>query len=82
MLITIDGLGNHAQAITYYDKALAIDPRFVADLTTKGNFLNSIGNYKLANTYFDKALALAINPKKVAALPGKKNNLSGSAAQL
>jgi tetratricopeptide (TPR) repeat protein len=52
---------------------LAIDPRYIADLTTKGNFLNSIGNYKLAITYFDKALA--INPKNVSALNGKKQAL-------
>ena len=47
-------LGNYTKAITYYDKALAIDPRYIADLTIKGNFFNSLGNYRLAITYFDK----------------------------
>jgi tetratricopeptide (TPR) repeat protein len=33
-----------------------------------------LGNYRLAITYFDKALA--INPKNVAALTGKKQALA------
>ncbi len=32
----LDGLGNHAEAIQYYDKALAIDPHFVLALNGKG----------------------------------------------
>jgi tetratricopeptide (TPR) repeat protein len=63
-------LGNYTVAITYYDKALAVDPKNAVALTYKGNFLIGIGNYKLANMYFDKALA--INPKNVDAATGKR----------
>ncbi len=33
--IALDILGNHTGAIAYYDKALAIDPKNVAALTSK-----------------------------------------------
>ena len=45
-----------------------------SDLTHKGNFLIGIGNYKLTTMYFDKALA--INPKNIAAITGKKQALA------
>ena len=42
---TLNGLGYHTQAIQYYDKALAIDPKYVDALSGKGNALNDLGNY-------------------------------------
>jgi tetratricopeptide (TPR) repeat protein len=36
----LDHLGNHTKAVTYYDKAISIVPRYIADLTHKGNFLS------------------------------------------
>ena len=48
--------------------------RYIADITHKGNFLIGIGNHKLATMYFDKALA--INPKNIAAITGKKQAIA------
>jgi tetratricopeptide (TPR) repeat protein len=70
----LDKIGNHTKVVIYYDKALAINPRYIVDLTHKGNFLVGIGNYKLATMYFDKALA--INPKNIATITGKKQALA------
>ena len=54
----LDNLGNHTEAVVYYDKALVTDPRYIPDLTNKANFLDKIGNYNLAIIYYDKALAI------------------------
>ena len=51
-------MGNHTQAIQYYDKALAIDPNYKYALNNEGNALNSLGNYTQVIKYFDKALAI------------------------
>ena len=60
---SLDGLGNHTGAIAYYDKVLAIDPKYVFALTSKGIALDNLGNYTGAIAYYDKALA--IDPKNV-----------------
>jgi len=70
----LDKLGNHTQAVFYYDKAKATDPRYIPDLTNKANFLDKIGNYKLAIIYYDKALA--IDPKNIDAIKGKQQTLA------
>jgi tetratricopeptide (TPR) repeat protein len=70
----LDKLGNHTQAVSYYDKAMATDPRYIPALTEKGDFLEKIGNYKLAIVYYEKALA--IDPKNVDALTGKEHALA------
>jgi tetratricopeptide (TPR) repeat protein len=49
--------------MTYYDKALAIDPHNVNALNNKGAALYNLGNYTGAITYYDKALA--IDPHKL-----------------
>jgi tetratricopeptide (TPR) repeat protein len=59
-------LGNYTAAITYYDKALLIDPKLKDALNFKGVALAGLGNYKEAIAYYDKALAR--DPKLVAAL--------------
>ena len=51
-------LGNYTGAITYYNRALAIDPSVVFASYDKGNALEALENYSDAITYFDKALAL------------------------
>ena len=66
----LDKLGNHTQAIFYYDKAKATDPRYIPDLTNKANFLDKIGNYNLAIVYYDKALAIESN--NIDAIKGKQ----------
>ena len=62
-------------AITYYDKALAIDPNFEDALNGKGVALKNFGNYNEAITYFDKALA--IDPNDNMALNGEGLALAG-----
>ena len=67
--LALDNLGNYTQAIQYYDKVLAIDPKYVAALNNKGSALGRLGNHTQAIQYFDKALD--IEPKNVAALYNK-----------
>jgi tetratricopeptide (TPR) repeat protein len=62
-------LGNYAQAVGYFDKALAINPNFTLALTNKGNSLDGLGRHKEAIALYDKALA--INPNFQDALMGK-----------
>jgi len=71
----LDSQGNHAQAIQYLDKALAIDPNDEDALVGKGLALKNEGNYTQAIPLFDKALA--IDPKDKVALVGKGRALSG-----
>jgi tetratricopeptide (TPR) repeat protein len=69
------GLANYTGAIKYYDKALAIDQKYLSALDGKGASLLYLGNYTGALVYFDRALA--IDPKYVLALTGKGNALNG-----
>jgi hypothetical protein len=46
---------NYAQALQYFDKALAIDPDNEVALTGKGESLDNLGNYSQAMLYIDKA---------------------------
>jgi tetratricopeptide (TPR) repeat protein len=62
-------LGNYQEAITYYDKALAIDPNNVYALNAKGVALGNLNKSQEAITYYDKALA--IDPNNVYALNAK-----------
>ena len=55
---TLTDLGNYEDAITYYDKALAIDPNNATFLDDKGYSLSKLGKYTDAITYYDKALLL------------------------
>src|SRR5690349_8502843 len=66
-------LGNYTQAMHYYDKALAIDPKDKYALDGKGIALRREGNYTQAIHLFEKALA--IDPKDKYALNGKGNAL-------
>ena len=62
-------------AITYYDKALTIDPNDNVALNGKGLALNALGNYNEAISIFDKALAVDPNDKII--LDYKGNALAG-----
>ena len=62
-------MGNYTGAITYYDKALAIDPKNVLALTSKGIALGNLGNYTGPIQYLDRALA--IDPHYIRALTYK-----------
>jgi tetratricopeptide (TPR) repeat protein len=50
--------GKNDEAITYFDKVLALDPRDVDSLNSKGVALANLKNYYEANKYFDKALEI------------------------
>jgi tetratricopeptide (TPR) repeat protein len=67
--IALDNLGNHSQAIPYFDQALSLDPKNSYALTRKGIALDNLSNYGQAIPYFDKALS--IDPKNLSALIGK-----------
>jgi len=62
-------LGTYNESITYFDKALAINPNDVYALTSKGLAVGGLGKNNESITYFDKALA--INPNDVYALSSK-----------
>jgi tetratricopeptide (TPR) repeat protein len=66
---------NYAQALQYFNKALAIDPNNEVALTGKGYVLNSLGNYSQAIPYLDKVIAMDPNNKD--ALTGKGDSLNG-----
>ena len=53
--------GRYKEAITYFDKALALDPNDTDALYYKGISLESQGRHDEAITYFDKVLALDPN---------------------
>ena len=53
--------GRYDEAITYFDKVLALDANDTDTLTYKGISLESQGKHDEAITYFDKVLALDAN---------------------
>ena len=55
--------GKYNEAITYLDRALAIDPNYKEALNDKGLALYNLGRYDEAITYFDMALAIDPNYK-------------------
>lgn len=61
--LVLDEVGNNTGALTYLDKALAIDSKDEDALYQKGVFLDKLGNHTGAIEYFDKALA--IDPHEV-----------------
>lgn len=58
---TLNNVGNYTGAITYYDKSLAIDPKFEDALNLKGGALRGLGNYTGAIEYYDKTLVIDPN---------------------
>ena len=66
-------LGKYDEAITLFDKVLAVDPTDVKMLTNKGNALDNLGKHQEAIQYYDKALDL--EPNDVIALEDKGSAL-------
>jgi tetratricopeptide (TPR) repeat protein len=52
---------SYNQAITYFDKALAINPNDTDALNNKGLALAQLGKYNEAISYYDKALEIKPN---------------------
>jgi tetratricopeptide (TPR) repeat protein len=48
-------LGNDTEAIGFFDRALAINPKYIAALGGKGNALLALGSYTGAMSYYDRA---------------------------
>jgi len=67
--------GKYAEAIVYYDQALALEPRNAVALCGKGVALNALGNYSEALTVLDQAIA--ISPSYAKAWYEKGNALNG-----
>jgi tetratricopeptide (TPR) repeat protein len=67
--------GKYAEAIPYYDQALALEPRNAVALCGKGVALNALGNYSEALTVLDQAIA--ISPGYAKAWYEKGNALNG-----
>src|SRR5688500_6608248 len=61
--------GKYDEAITYYDKALEIDPNYVKALSNRGSALSTLERYEEAIMSYDKALE--IEPTYVKALINK-----------
>src|SRR5438270_205399 len=61
--------GKYNESITFFDKALGINPNDVSALSSKGAALLYSGKYNESITFFDKALG--INPNDVSALTRK-----------
>lgn len=57
--IDFDLHGEHEKALSYYDKALKIDPNSIYVLINKGTALDYLGRYAEALHYYDRALELA-----------------------
>jgi Flp pilus assembly protein TadD len=67
--------GKFAEAITFYDQAIALEPRNAVALCGKGVALNALGNYSEALTVLDQAIA--ISPAYAKAWYEKGNALNG-----
>ena len=63
--------GDYNGSISFYDKALAIDPVYEDALFNKGLALDNLGNYSEAIKYYDKVLA--VNPGYPDAMAFKKD---------
>ena len=67
--MSLNSLGKFNESITYFDKALVIDPNNTIALTQKANAFGGLGKYLEAITYYDKLLF--IDPKNAEALDDK-----------
>jgi tetratricopeptide (TPR) repeat protein len=67
--VALGKLGDYTQAISYYDRALAIEPTYTGALTGKGFALHQLRSNIQAIVYYDKALA--IDPSNVDTLTNK-----------
>ena len=64
--MTLDNMGQYEEAISWYDKALEIDPENAVVLYYKGIILSNLGRYEEAIFWYDRAIA--IDPTHIGAL--------------
>ena len=64
----------YEEAITYFDKVLAIDPNDIDALVNKGNSLDELDKHEEAINHYDKVLA--IDPDDTDALGNKGGGLN------
>ena len=55
-------VGNYADALTYYNNALALDKNFASAMAGKAMALNELGNYESAVNLSEQALAIKSRP--------------------
>jgi len=66
----LNAMGQFEEAISWYDKALAINPEDVRTLYNKGIILHKLGRYEEAIFWYDEAIS--IDPTFIGALYNKK----------
>jgi tetratricopeptide (TPR) repeat protein len=59
--VALDHLGKYQEAITWFDKVLAINKNDTRVMYNKGSALDSLGKYQEAITWYDKDLAINKN---------------------
>ena len=58
---SLGSLGKYEEAISWFDKALKVDPKNVDALYNKGVALDNLGRYEEAISWYDKALEVHSN---------------------
>jgi tetratricopeptide (TPR) repeat protein len=74
--VSLSELGHSEEAVACYDRALAINPRYVTAWTNKGVALDRLDRLEEALSWFDRVLA--INPRDSIAWINKGSALHGS----
>jgi tetratricopeptide (TPR) repeat protein len=72
----LQDLQKYDEALQYYDKVLAIDPKDIDALYDKASVLEDLERYDEALQYYDKVLA--IDPKDIDAMNNKMDILSNN----
>jgi tetratricopeptide (TPR) repeat protein len=54
----LSNLGKYEEAITWFDKALEIDPHFIDAMYNKADALGELGKYEESLEWTDRALTL------------------------
>ena len=68
--VKLDTLGQHEEALSWYDKALKIDPKDVNTMFKKALLLSKTGKYEQAVYLFDQVIE--IDPTLVSALVNRR----------
>ena len=69
--------GDFAEAITNYDKAIELDPKFAPAYYNKGLVKAALGKYEAAIAYYDKAVKLGVEEAIVYCARGDSKAILG-----